>query len=361
MNSLIETAGHVPIFEANDIKRQKLYFSDHEKSLEIYVPILSSSQCQDLCKHVSANSNNFLKRQTTNNIIELIDKAIERLLNRNDPYRQKIEKLLPIVTGFSSEVIKLGLTDYLKTFRKPQLARFVAEDFSNPKILDEFQPIIKGGFAKAFGPDILFHIWAGNVPGLPLWSIISGLLVKAGNIVKVSSAEPLFASLFVKLLILQSTVLPSNFFTQVCVCFVRCVVDNFLWRPMNFKHMFINKFVLSFFISSSVVFGLIGFSIKSNTSVKEVTYNKFSSIPFSSLINKREPASISQLKGFNSDIKSFPIFPTPIIPIFLPLSCIPPSFFHVPFLSKLEVRNRLRAKPNIKPNVISETDLLFTP
>ena len=201
MNSLIETIGHIPILKADDIEWQKLYFFNHKKSLEINVPILSLLQCEDLCKHVSKNSDSFLKRQTTNNIIELIDKAIERLLNRNDPYRQKIEKLLPIVTGFSSEVIKLGLTDYLKTFRKPQLTRFVAEDFSNPKILDDFQPIIKGGFAKAFGPDILFHIWAGNVPGLPLWSIISGLLVKAGNIGKVSSSEPLFASLFVKLLI----------------------------------------------------------------------------------------------------------------------------------------------------------------
>ena len=98
-------------------------------------------------------------------------------------------------------MIRLSLTDYLKTFRKPQLQRFINEDFANPKILDDFQPIMKGGFAKAFGPDCLLHIWAGNVPGLPLWSLISGLLVKAGNIGKVSSSEPLFASLFVKLLI----------------------------------------------------------------------------------------------------------------------------------------------------------------
>jgi hypothetical protein len=38
------------------------------------------------------------------------------------------------------------------------------------------------------------------VPGLPLWSLISGLLVKAGNVGKVSSGEPLMASLFARLL-----------------------------------------------------------------------------------------------------------------------------------------------------------------
>ena len=201
MSSLIESAGHLPLFEAKDIQREKLSFSNKKISLEINVPILSSLQCEVLCEHVRKNSEQFLKKQTINTIIDLIDKAIERLLNRNDPVRQKAEELLPVITGFAPEIIRLGLTDYLKTFRKPQLTRFVAEDFSNPKILDDFQPIIKGGFAKAFGPDILLHVWAGNVPGLPLWSIISGLLVKAGNIGKVSSSEPLFATWFVELLI----------------------------------------------------------------------------------------------------------------------------------------------------------------
>jgi hypothetical protein len=98
-------------------------------------------------------------------------------------------------------MIRLGLTRYLKTFRAPQLQRFVTEDFANPKLLDEFQPRPKGGMAKALGPELMAHVWAGNVPGLPLWSLISGLLVKAGHIGKVASAEPLAASIFARLLV----------------------------------------------------------------------------------------------------------------------------------------------------------------
>ena len=37
-------------------------------------------------------TNIILKKQTTNAIIELIDAAIERLLNRDDPVRQKAEQ-----------------------------------------------------------------------------------------------------------------------------------------------------------------------------------------------------------------------------------------------------------------------------
>ncbi len=97
-------------------------------------------------------------------------------------------------------MVRLGLTSFCQRFRAPQLHRFVAEDFANPKVLDEFQPAVKGGAIRAFGPELLVHSWAGNVPALPLWSLVCGLLVKAGNIGKVPSAEPLFASLFARLL-----------------------------------------------------------------------------------------------------------------------------------------------------------------
>jgi hypothetical protein len=81
-----------------------------------------------------------------------------------------------------------------------QLQRFVAEDFANPKVLDEFQPRTQGGWTRAFGPELLVHVWAGNVPALPMWSFASGLLVKAGSIGKISSAEPVFATLFAQLM-----------------------------------------------------------------------------------------------------------------------------------------------------------------
>src|SRR5699024_4854697 len=55
-------------------------------------------------------------------------------------------------------------------------------------------------YAKAIGPQLLVHIWAGNVPALSLWSLISGLLVKSGTVGKVSSAEPLFAGWFCQVL-----------------------------------------------------------------------------------------------------------------------------------------------------------------
>ena len=55
----------------------------------------------------------------------------------------------------------------------------LTEDFTNPNILNQFVPNSKGGYSKAISSDIVTHLWSGNVPGLPLWSLISSLLVKS--------------------------------------------------------------------------------------------------------------------------------------------------------------------------------------
>jgi hypothetical protein len=197
---MTEFAGHLPGLAIEEVEWRRLHFSAWGETVEVAVPMLSDAQSAALAGRVRENARSYLKTLTVTDIVAILNRAIARLLDRNDPWRQKAEALLPVVTGYDPEMVRLGLTGYLKTFRGPQLQRFLSEDFANPQILDGFQPAMKGGFARAFGPDLLLHIWAGNVPGLPLWSLISGLLVKAGTIGKVPSAEPLLAGWFARII-----------------------------------------------------------------------------------------------------------------------------------------------------------------
>ena len=198
---MTELAGYLPGLRPDEIDREILVFDRGNERVEVAVPILSEDQLKSLAARVKQASRTYLKTLTVAQITTIVDKAIARLLDRDDPYRKKAEHLLPLITGYDAEMVRLGLTQYLKTFRRAGLHKFLAEDFANPGILDDFQPMPKGGFAKALGPDLLVQIWAGNVPGLPLWSLISALLVKAGTIGKVPSAEPLFAGWFAQLLV----------------------------------------------------------------------------------------------------------------------------------------------------------------
>ncbi|PWC35894.1 acyl-CoA reductase [Azospirillum sp. TSO35-2] len=195
-----EYAGHLPGLSADAVERRVLTFRGVGGAVEVAVPVLTAAQVARVAETVRAAAHGYLKTLTVAEIVTILDRAVARLLDRDDPWRQKAERLLPIVTGYDAEMVRLGLTGYLKTFRAPELRKFLAEDFASPQILDDFQPVPKGGFARAFGPDLLLHVWAGNVPALPLWSLVSGLLVKAGTVGKLPSAEPLFAGWFAQLL-----------------------------------------------------------------------------------------------------------------------------------------------------------------
>ncbi|MBL0421991.1 acyl-CoA reductase [Ramlibacter sp. AW1] len=189
-------AGHLPPAFAREARWHTLAFGD----LQVEVPRLDAPAMRELARHVAAAGREHLKPLAVSTVIGHVDRAVARLLDPQDPYRREADALLPRVTGLDAGMVSLALTGYLKTFRAPQLHRFVAEDFANPKVLDEFQPAVKGGLVRALGPRLLAHSWAGNVPGLPLWSLACGLLVKAPAIGKLPSAEPVFASLFARLL-----------------------------------------------------------------------------------------------------------------------------------------------------------------
>lgn len=194
------TAGYLPGLREQELQWHVLPFERGDLRLEVSVPVLTGAQMRALAAHVRRGANTHLKAMPVAEIISAIDRAIARLLDRNNPYRRLAETWLPVVSGYDADMVRLGLTGFFKTFRAPQLRRFVAEDFANPAVLDGFEPAPKGGAVRAFGPDLLAHVWAGNVPALSLWSLVCGLLVKAPGIGKLASAEPLFASWFARLL-----------------------------------------------------------------------------------------------------------------------------------------------------------------
>lgn len=194
------TAGHLPGLREQDVAWHTLAFGDAGERLEVRVPVLQPAQLQALARHVKEAAARHLEDLPVSRVIAILDAAVARLLDADDPWRRELERLLPVVSGYDAEMVRLGLAGFLQSFRAPQLHRFVAEDFANPKVLDEFQPAVKGGAVRAFGPGLLVHSWAGNVPALPLWSLACGLLVKAGNVGKLPSAEPVFATVMARLL-----------------------------------------------------------------------------------------------------------------------------------------------------------------
>ncbi|GAA4505567.1 acyl-CoA reductase [Brevibacterium yomogidense] len=132
------------------------------------------------------------------NIIDTLGRVQTLWADPAYPLRRTAEDLLPRLTGYASLHVRRTLRDYLATFRRDRLLRFLAQDFPDPGVLDGFRPSPAGGRRRARGPAVLTQIFAGNVPGLPAWDLVCALLVKSATLGKPASGEPLFASLFAR-------------------------------------------------------------------------------------------------------------------------------------------------------------------
>lgn len=190
---------HVP-------RKCETYFENHAitkltfNGISLETPILNSADVTTIISTLKEERGGYLAKLRTNEIIEIVDEAVCRWLEPNDENRLLAEQWLPRITGYDEEMIRLFLRRYLRQFRKEKLLKMVDSDFSNPLVLDEFRPRKAGGFTRAYGPELITHVFSGNVPVLPLWSMTAGMLVKSATFGKVSSSEPLFPVLFAKTL-----------------------------------------------------------------------------------------------------------------------------------------------------------------
>lgn len=198
MNTL--TIGHLPGIDPAQLRWQDMPGLELGAGHRLQVSAPTPEQLQVLCAHLRGPGRLALRALPVQAIIQAIDAAIHVLLDPASEEHRTLLEWLPRVTGFSAEMVRVNLNATLRTYRAPQLQRFVAEDLGSADMLDGFAPRVTGGLTHAEGAALLTHIWAGNVPGLPLWSLISGLLVKAGNLGKVSAGEPVLASVFVRTL-----------------------------------------------------------------------------------------------------------------------------------------------------------------
>lgn len=133
-------------------------------------------------------------------IIDAIDAAAARLGDRSDAIRQQAEELVTAATGYSPPMTDLVLTRMTGDWRAEPLRRMLAAEVCDPAVLDTFSPVRDGRLARAYGPRLTFHVFAGNVPGVAVTSLIRSLMVKAPALGKLASGQPVLPVLFARAL-----------------------------------------------------------------------------------------------------------------------------------------------------------------
>ena len=138
-----------------------------------------------------------LPHRSTDAIIAVLAQTAGNWLAPNSPWRARAIAEAQGPTRFSEAMIEeaINLTFGAITFES--LGELIDRELGNRRMLDEF--CLRGrAHAKAVGPRSITHILSGNVPSPGIVSICRGLLLKSANLVRCSTYDPVFPSLFVE-------------------------------------------------------------------------------------------------------------------------------------------------------------------
>lgn len=161
-------------------------------------PRLDADAVHALAASVRRHRAEKLARYSTDGIVDVIARAVELWTDPEYPERRLAERLIPAVTGYDASMVRIELKRYMRMFRRRELLRFVDDELNCPQMLDEYRPNRSGGYTRLYGPELSFHVFSSNVPGIPVWSMTMGLLTKSAILGKSSFDEPLMPVLFAR-------------------------------------------------------------------------------------------------------------------------------------------------------------------
>ena len=161
-------------------------------------PQLGASTVHALADSVRRHREETLARYSTDGIVDVIARAVELWTDPSYPERRLAERLIPAVTGYDASMVRIELKRYMRMFRRRELLRFVDDELDCPQMLDEYRPNRSGEYTRLYGPELSFHVFSSNVPGIPVWSMTMSLLTKSSILGKSSFDEPLMSVLFAR-------------------------------------------------------------------------------------------------------------------------------------------------------------------
>jgi hypothetical protein len=194
-------AFHLPGLEEDDVLRWDVREYDGGR-VRLRTPALKPAALERLLARMAAARDRALAPLPVAEIVRAIDAAAARFAEPSDPLRRLAEEALPPITGYSPAMIRLVLDRMAPDWSAGALWSLLRSELGDPALLDTFRPLpgAPGSRARAYGPRVAFHIFAGNVPGVAVTSLVRSLLVKAATLGKTASGEPLLAALFARAL-----------------------------------------------------------------------------------------------------------------------------------------------------------------
>ena len=188
---------HLPSgVDVSDYEIYEVATSDGVKRLRY--PRLDGSKVTSLAKQLVDVRNRTLAAMSVNDILDIVADAAQLWADPDFELRRQAELLIPAITGYEPDMVRIELKRYMRQFRRRELLRFLDSEIGQPSMLDEFRPNKAGGYSKYVGPALTYQVFSSNVPGIPVWSMAMTLLVKGAILGKSSFSEPVMPAFFAR-------------------------------------------------------------------------------------------------------------------------------------------------------------------
>ncbi len=186
---------------------QELQYVSEEIGNGIFLrkPIFTIDALKKIVERIKTSRQEYLRTHDIPAVLDAIDKVNALWMDPAYHGRKVARDVLPIVTGFSVEMIESWGFDYffdiIKKDNLPLAGKLQPNNFRT------FSPC-GDGLVKAYGkphvthsnyePEVIGHICAGNILGLAAFEMVMDKLIDAATWVKVPTEEPVFGALYAK-------------------------------------------------------------------------------------------------------------------------------------------------------------------
>ena len=110
-------------------------------------------------------------------ILRPLERVVARHLDPRDRGRRALVAELVQSGRFSQPMIERALDDAFEPLARGGLRKWIASELGSLAALDKPVPTRDGVLRRAVGPEWMFHVYAGNVPSIPVWPMLSALLL----------------------------------------------------------------------------------------------------------------------------------------------------------------------------------------
>jgi hypothetical protein len=186
-------------FKADTVTYRTEVLHKGDMTVRLKIPMVTRGTVEVLADFLKKSREQYLAHVPVAHIIRVLDEASRRWMDRDYAYRRTALKTIPVLTGFSREVVEASIDAEMESSLKGDMWRALKSEIGNPLYLDDFQFSRElDGYRRAFGPELIVSFFSENIPALPHLLFMRSALVKAACLGKVAAGEPTFAPLYVK-------------------------------------------------------------------------------------------------------------------------------------------------------------------